>query len=536
MFEKMLINTDMNDIRNILNLLEDVGLTESRGLLYRDKGDVFFKGSDRNNPDEEIVFDTVTYYPGMPGSYENTEETEEAVKEIEKEYPNITWMNKFQSGSGPNASKAFAVVSFDVTIPEAGPNKKMYFARYYRNIVVGQAGGWKNDIDGTWQLNKTTSLKNNYYNLKPADLYHANATFKKPSDLYAELAKDANNNPSVPRILEGMKELLGGELPTFENIGEMVTSIRDDLGESIGPIALVQGMITSDGAEAARKDILGDNGTYAGAQINFPPSKNNGLVDSYLYIGKDIEIGISSKGEKGASASVKNIADGIKAAKEKGLDDLLDQYASQVTIIEDIGSISSRNFPLKYGLEQDIIDENTASEINNLIDSGAVTTDHPGVLTLQSDINAKRDNLRYNAGYHALSALAKRVSANINADPKFGEACLKFLNTSPIIQLHLNGTSSDDNYKVTGFTSKYPPDFKGTVGLDATKVYSATGARGRVSFSYDGVKEGVKDPATDKRELRTTAKKLTTGGSKDVTDIFKKQQTTTSTGVGREKR
>ena len=58
MFEKMLINTDMNDIRNILNLLEDVGLTESRGLLYRDKGDVFFKGSDRNNPDEEIVFDT----------------------------------------------------------------------------------------------------------------------------------------------------------------------------------------------------------------------------------------------------------------------------------------------------------------------------------------------------------------------------------------------------------------------------------------------------------------------------------------------
>ena len=44
MFEKMLINTDMNDIRNILNLLEDVGLTESRGLLYRDKGDVFLRG------------------------------------------------------------------------------------------------------------------------------------------------------------------------------------------------------------------------------------------------------------------------------------------------------------------------------------------------------------------------------------------------------------------------------------------------------------------------------------------------------------
>jgi hypothetical protein len=39
---------------------------------------------------------------------------------------------------------------------------------------------------------------------------------------------------------------------------------------------------------------------------------------------------------------------------------------------------------------------------------------------------------------------------------------------------------------VTGFTSKYPPDFKGTVGLDATKVYAATGTIGRVSFSYNG--------------------------------------------------
>jgi hypothetical protein len=103
-----------------------------------------------------------------------------------------------------------------------------------------------------------------------------------------------------------------------------------------------------------------------------------------------------------------------------------------------------------------------------------------------SDIKAKTDNPRYNVGYHALAALARRVSKNINADPKFGEACLKFLNSSPIIQLHLNGSEKPDSYKVTGFTSKYPPDFKGTVGLDATKVYAATGIIGRVSFSYNG--------------------------------------------------
>jgi hypothetical protein len=103
-----------------------------------------------------------------------------------------------------------------------------------------------------------------------------------------------------------------------------------------------------------------------------------------------------------------------------------------------------------------------------------------------ADIKAKTDNPRYNIGYHALAALARRVSKNVNTDPKFGEACLKFLNSSPIIQLHLNGSEKNDAYVVTGFTSKYPPNFKGTVGLDATKVYSATGIIGRVSFSYNG--------------------------------------------------
>ena len=521
----MLINSIMNtDIRNTLNLLESIQIDESsRGLLYREVGDAFFKGADRKNPEEEIQFKSAEYFPSMPGAYESAEEMEEAVANLP--YPNINWVNV------PRAARAFAIITFDVT----GSKDPMYFGKYFAEIKGDMAGKWNNKIDGTWLLNKTTSLKGSYYNLKPADLYPPNSTFKNPSDLYSTLAQDANNNAAVPRILPGMKELLDGVLPTFDDVGQMTTAIRDDLGESIGPIALVQGMITSDGAEAARKDILGDDGTYEGAQINFPAAKNNGLVDSYLYIGKDIEIGVSSKGEKGASASVKNIADGIKAAREKGLDDLLETYADQVVIIEDIGSISSIEFPLKYGLEQGIIDESTAYAIKDLIKSGAVETDHPGVLTLQSDIKAKLDNPRYNAGFHALSALAKRVTANINSDPEFGEACLKFLNTSPIIQLHLNGKSSDDNYTVTGFTSKYPPDFKGTVGLDATKVYSATGTNGRVSFSYSGSKEGVEAPSTTKRELRTKAKDLTRGSNKDVTDIFKKQQAPTTT-VGREKR
>jgi len=305
-----------------------------------------------------------------------------------------------------------------------------------------------------------------------------------------------------------MDQLLGGKLPTFADVGEMATAVRDDLGETIGPIALVQGMIRSGGAEAARKDILGPQGTFSGSAINFPAAKNNGLVDSYLLHSSGVEIGISSKGEKGASASVKNIADGIVAAREKGLDELLKTYAPQVDIIEKVGSLSSIEFPLVFGMEQGLIDQTTEQTIKQLIKSGATSTDNPEVLDLMKDIKAKTDNPRYNAGYHALASLARKVSVNINSDPKFGEACLKFLNTSPIIQLHLNGSDKAGTYTVTGFTSKYPPDFKGTVGLDAGKVYAATGTIGRVSFSYNGGGDKDTDVEIDTAPAKTAAPDL----------------------------
>lgn len=491
-------------MRDLINLLERVILTEkSRGLLYREKGDQFFQGN-KDNPTAEIVFDKVEYFPGQPGAYANYEEMAQAGQELFRQYPNIQWSNK-----PTQASKAFAIITFD------GPGKgqKTYYGRFFNEIKQDMAGLWKNnELPGGWQLNKQVSLKGSYYKLKPVDLFPINSTFATPAEAVAAMGTRPGTTPdelaNIDKIRPGMDQLLGGKLPTFENVGEMATAVRDDLGETIGPIALVQGMIRSGGAEAARKDILGPQGTFESSAINFPAAKNNGLVDSYLLHPSGVEIGISSKGEKGASASVKNIADGITAARDKGMDKLLQTYAPQVEVIEKVGKLSSIDFPLKYGIDQGLIDAETAAEIKRLIKSGATTTDNPAVLDLMKDIKAKTDNPRYNAGYHALASLARKVSVNINADPKFGEACLKFLNTSPIIQLHLNGTDKAGTYTVTGFTSKYPPDFKGTVGLDATKVYAATGTIGRVSFSYNGGGDKDTDVEVDVAPAKTAAPDL----------------------------
>jgi hypothetical protein len=100
---------------------------------------------------------------------------------------------------------------------------------------------------------------------------------------------------------------------------------------------------------------------------------------------------------------------------------------------------------LKLGIEQGLINAGQAKIILQLVKEGARSLDavtmnkkDSAVLSgLMKDIKAKTDNTRYNTGYHILSSLARKVVQQINTNLKFGEACLKFLNTSPIIQLHL---------------------------------------------------------------------------------------------------
>ncbi len=494
-------------MRDILDRLDNIITEKARGLLYRTKGDEFFQGP-KENPTATIVFDKAEYYPDMPGAYENYQEMATVGQELFKKYPEIQWFNK------PTASsKAFAILTFD------GPNKgqKTHFGKFFDQIKQDMTGFWKNsELPGGWQLNKASSLKGSYYKLKPSDVFPPDSTFANPRALVDELKKNPTNNPAVPKIVPGMEQLLQGQMPVFDNVGEMAPAVRDDLGEIIGPIALVQGMIKTGGAEAARKDILGPSGNYGGSAIFFPASKINGLVDSYLNHPSGIQIGISSKGDKGATASVKNVADGIEVARKKqatnpGMAELLKTYADQIKVIERAGKLSSAAFPLVLGVEQGRITRGQADIISRLISSGATSLDgvemsdedRAVLVALINDYKPK-PNPRYNVGYHILASLARQVVDSINQDPKFGEACLKFLNVSPIIQLHLKSRDQQGTLTVTGFDSKYPPDFKGTVGLDAGKVYAATGTNGRVTFAYNGLVNAAPADETSS-EIQPTA-------------------------------
>ncbi len=488
----------MRDLITLIeNLSKPVLLEKSRGLLFRAKDDRFFKGK-RDNPESVLLFDRAEYYPQQPGNYDTHEEMMAAYQDLATQYQGMQAVNKPTS-----ASKAFAVI----VLTDEKTRRPVYFARFYTTIKPDMSGTWSNgDMQAFgYQLDKETSLKASY-GLKPSDIFpgggEKGVRFK---DIYALLAafKQAEAaQPFVPGF--EMLYLDKPQFPVFEGADEFFTAIRDDLGEIIGPVALIQGLNCGTGAMAADRDLLDGTG-YGGSSVSFPSGKTNGLVDSYIVTPAGVEIGISSKGEKGATASIKNVADGIKKVREEGSKEqqqLLKTYAKEVKLIERIGKEPTIDFPLNYAIEKGILSTTASDAIRELIQMGAKSVEQAGldeetaveISNLMGYKGAKTQLPNYNVGYHALSAIADIVANYINSNPKFGQACLKFLNSSPIIQLHMKASKQKDgDVAVLGFESKYPPNFRGTVALDPSKNYSATAAGGRMNFAYNGVDAGMGD-------------------------------------------
>ena len=509
--------SDKYIMRNLLNLIESLSfLTEkSRGLLYRAAGDRFFTG-ERNNPTQSLIFDKTEYYPGQPGAYDSYEDMIDAYNDIEAKYKGIIPVNQ-----PTKASKAFAVL----VMSDEKTRRPAYFVRFFGQIKPEMTGAWaNNDLPGGFQLDKATSLKASY-GLKPSDIFPAPARFKDIYQLLNAFKSSKAAQPFVPGF-----EMMYANPPAFsvfENATEFYTAIRDDLGEIMGPVVLIQGLNVGTGAQAAARDLL-DGGDWAGSSLSFPSGKTNGLVDSYIVTPNGVEVGISSKGEKGATASVKNIGDGVTFVRTKGTDvqkKLLKTYAEQIKILENISTASTIEFPINWGLSKGFISQGVADAIPQLIKSGAKTFDNLDLdentlmelTNLISSKGAETDKNTYNVGYHALAALAMVVADDINSDPKFGEACLKFLNSSPTIQLHMSAKSQKDgDVAVTGFISKYPPNFRGSVGLDASKNYSATSAGGRMNFAYHGVDAGMGDEGPSDATVDAGAKEIAAGSNNRI--------------------
>jgi hypothetical protein len=262
-------------------------------------------------------------------------------------------------------------------------------------------------------------------------------------------------------------------------MASQMPALRDYFGEILTPVALASGVIGGD-ADLARKDVL--NSPYAKCKVRWPMSKTHNLVDSVFQSAKGADLGISSKGGAGAKASAKNIYDAIEKARTTS-PELIKTYKQVVSMINIINSLSAIDSPLELGVAFGLIDARTSVDCRNMINVG--TNKLPTrYAKLCSNYAADTNNKNYNAGLHLLSSIAKHVADRLNAMPKMSEGIQAFMNQSSIVQIYLDMKVKGQDAVVTGFRSIYPPNFEGTMLIDAGKSYYATMKPSKFAFGF----------------------------------------------------
>lgn len=455
-------------------LSEAILLEKARGLLYRDPGDKFV-----NPQGQEIAFQQVAYVPSQPGAYQTKEELDDAVKQLKQNYPGVVFVN-----TQDNSMRAMAVIEFKDTKTQS----PLYFARFFKQINNDMTGQWKNDgIPGNWQLQKASSLKSSY-KMKPADIFPPGAEFSSPQALIKELS----NSPNGQALAADASVILQKKLPVFAGLADKETAIRDDFGEVLAPVALVMGLIKTPGSEEAKR-VLNDNKDWAGT-IRFGKGKTDGLTDSYLDLPSGITLGISSKGKSGATASIKNIYDGIKVIEKQKDQTLIAENPEVISILKIVAEASSLEGPFAIAKAlkiQDVVDlQPTIKELiaKNPQNFQAYPQFESVLVAYANRKKADTTNPRYNVGYRILSVIAEDMAAQVNKIKGFGETCIKLVNAAPLIQIYAKTARKGDDVAITGFDALYPPNFNGTITLDASKVYYATGTNGRYTFAFNPFK------------------------------------------------
>ena len=271
-------------------------------------------------------------------------------------------------------------------------------------------------------------------------------------------------------------------MPVFTGMASQLPAIRDMLGEIIQPIAIVGGLVKGD-IEKARTNIL--NTTWDQCVITFPQSRIAGLTDSEF---KDpntgVSIGISTKGDKGANASVGNIYAAIQKARDN--QELLDSYPYTVNVITKLATTTAKEGPIALSEELSIITPELANEVRKYLRGNTTDTSalSPEAKALFSAYGSKAESPGYNVGLVLLTNIAKNLANAINRNREFTKGCLAFLNQSSIVQIHSTVIAKGEDVMFTDFLSVYPPNFTGIVKADAGKSYTSTQIKGRIGFSF----------------------------------------------------
>jgi hypothetical protein len=510
-------------MRDLLDKLQFIA--ESTGLSNRKPGDIF-----KNSAGQTITFSNIAFFPEEGGKLDTTQ-LRDVLASVTNQLGNIEWQNAAARAGG------FAIASFD---SEAGP---VHFGFFLQEVKPNPKDNKIKNVIGDYKYAGAAAAKTQA-KMTPQDLL-TNKLNLTARDIMLQLSETLGTDSPLYYIAHQVAT--GAPFPIEVEASEQLsfTGFRDYFCEILQPIALQNGNYEGNASDAAQK-FFGEP-SFANTSINFDDSKNAGLSDSVLELPDGRYVKISSKGEKGAEASVKNLEDEVSNVQDPKL---LRKYNDVIELIREMRQAGQAGAPLILGIRYGIIDETDAELIKSLkgfkpipLKSIKDVTMHgarvsKNLIKLASERKTKRPEA-VALYYHLIAAVAHKVAEKVNEETNFSQAASEILNNGALVQVYTNATQSGNKWILGAFNTVYPSKAVTGVVLSAGKNYSSTEIKG--NFTFKILRNGAKASMLDDTEIETgkeeTPPELATVAP-DITEpkVIKQSNIQPKADIGRSKR
>lgn len=486
-------------MRDLLNILDKITLTEGVGLANRRPGEKF-----KNSVDDIVTFQGLEFYPPS-GKFPPGDQMADTITDLKRQGMNIHWTNTAAANSG-----AFAIASF--TGEDGTP---YYLGRFYKEISPNRAqNNFPHDaIPGGFKFQSKAGQKENS-GLKPSEWLTQFQNNTPQTILDQAIAKFGEDSAEA----QALATFINSDIPVEVARGNMnATAFRDYFAEVLQPIALVLGKKVSGNAAEAAQIFFGPGSDYSSCTISFNNNTIGGLYDSLLVNPEGKQIKLSSKGKDGANASVTNLIKSVQELEKVPAGRKLKQtFAEEIQMLSDIEKLGHFGAPIAIAEKYGIIDKGDGARVMQLRNLGP-TDDVTGILSkklqaLYTERKAK-DMSRVIPAEHMIAAIAYKVADYVNENTRFGEAAASILNNAALVQMYTDTSDTADTITVTKLTAVYPSSTVTGVLLDATKAYMST--QGKGNFTFKILKNGAKP--TDVNDI-DGVDSLETGAGVDISN------------------
>lgn len=506
-------------------------LTESRGFAARSSGDAFV--NPRNTADQ-ATFQGLDLLPPQGVAYDSQEEFRKAYDRWHKRNSvksTIYEINKFRSvirsAMIVNMSTERGMERFVLfTIDNKSPEGKI--TSIPPHVVRPDHGGYV--------LNRATNLSERA-GVKPSEVLVGKKQYKPDQvPVLLDAARPTAGDQVVNQMQSYLTALVHKQGHNFViTDGAQYASLHQKyLGEWAAPIALITGQFDPKNQIKQIQDTMLDGEPVRLGKISYNTSSSDTLYDSTVTV-KGSQVHISSKAHKGggAAASLKGIHDTIQKNLSKfdanfWRNKKHEQFRKIVDVIQEKSAVDG---VLELAVEEGVIPATEPPKIHKLLaDKTAPVSLHRTVRALMASYVANEKHPQYNAGKHALAAIAKALCEKLNAED-YTTVTKSILSMSNVVQMAFVTGVQGKDLVAKGFDLIWPPRFEGNIYFYSGKNFSATEIKGKLGFKISKTKvQDEPDPslsapsltqvekAQQKRAAERAVGKIVTPGARDRRD------------------